>query len=61
MTVKCRKCRCPKWKGDACVNPTCPTVLEWTPVLKSKTRPVTAMVKHGFHAEFTMRQPVKTR
>jgi len=50
--VRCRRCRMPKWRGDVCANAECPTTQQpsYAP-LRGASRPITANVKHGFHAE----------
>jgi hypothetical protein len=50
---RCRRCRTPKWKGDPCSSPDCPTNLTATMRITSVTKPVTVTAKHGFHAPTT--------
>jgi hypothetical protein len=47
---RCRRCKTPKWGSDPCTNPTCPVNTTPTVRLKSRSKPTTATVKHGFHA-----------
>jgi hypothetical protein len=48
--MSCRKCGTPKWRGSPCLNADC--VVNTTPhvTLKSRTLPITATAKHGYHA-----------
>lgn len=53
--MKCRTCKTPKWRGDPCLNFECPKLKrdrEKLSPMKGASKPVTAMVKHGFHAEY---------
>lgn len=52
---RCRSCKTPKWRGDACPNADCPKNLTTTVRLRSKTLPMTATSKHGFHGLNTSR------
>lgn len=49
----CRTCRAPKMRGDACANADCPINTGQTTRLRSRSKPITAGVKHGFHAPNT--------
>lgn len=46
---RCRSCKTPKWRSDPCANADCPKNNTVTVRLRSKTLPMTAGVKHGFH------------
>jgi hypothetical protein len=48
--MSCRLCRTPKWKGDLCANPDCTVNTQVKGGLRARTKPITATVKHGYHA-----------
>jgi hypothetical protein len=48
--MSCRLCRTPKWKGDPCPNPDCAVNTQVKGGLRARTKPITAAVKHGYHA-----------
>ena len=52
---RCRTCRTPKWRGDPCAYADCARNTERRVVLRSKTLPITATAKHGYHAGNTNR------
>jgi hypothetical protein len=47
---RCRSCHAPKWGADPCSNADCTRASAAPTPLRAKTRPVTAAVKHGYHA-----------
>lgn len=47
---RCRVCKTLRTKGDPCPNADCPKNLTATVRLRSRTLPMTAMAKHGYHA-----------
>jgi hypothetical protein len=51
---RCRVCRAPKWRGDPCPNADCTRNTTPRVTLKSRTLPITATAKHGYHAGNTM-------
>lgn len=54
MQTYCRSCRAPKWRHDPCTNADCPRNNRTTTRLKSRSLPITANVKHGFHATMSV-------
>lgn len=48
--IRCRACKMLKWRGDVCPNAYCPRNTQPSVRLKSKTLPITATAKHGYHA-----------
>jgi hypothetical protein len=52
-TVRCRICRAPKWRTDPCQNADCLRNLAdrtVTVTVRSRSNPIAATIKHGFHA-----------
>jgi hypothetical protein len=51
---RCRSCKTLKWGADPCPNADCPKNTG-DPVIrvKSRSRPITATAKHGYHAPNT--------
>lgn len=50
---RCRSCKILRFRGDPCPNVDCPRNMRQTTRLRSRTKPVTLNVKHGYHAANT--------